>query len=141
MTPEQIQQLRDSFAELASQPDAVAAAFYDRLFAIDPGLAPLFANTDITAQGRKLMMALQFVVEGCDRPIAVVAPLQALARRHVGYGVAEAHYATVGEALIDTLGAHFGPRFTPALRDAWLAAYSFVSGVMTEAARTVPHAA
>ncbi|MGF1626425.1 MAG: globin family protein [Alphaproteobacteria bacterium] len=141
MTPEQISLLQESFAELAPLRDAVAAAFYDQLFAIDPALAPMFAETDRTVQGRKLMAALALVVGSADRPLALVVPLQALARRHVGYGVEESHYETVGEALIDTLATHFGPRFTPALRDAWLAAYTLVSSVMIDAARAVPKAA
>ena len=141
MTPDQIRLMRDSFAELVPLADAVALAFYRRLFEIDPGLAPLFAGIDRLAQGRKLMAALAFVVNGADRPATLLAPLQALARRHVGYGVEDSHYETVGEALIDTLGAHFAARFTPALRDAWLAAYTLVSSVMIDAAHATAAAA
>jgi hemoglobin-like flavoprotein len=141
MTPDQVFEIREIFAELVPIGDTVATLFYQRLFAIDPGLAPLFAATDRKAQGRKLMAALAFVVNGADRPMTLIMPLQALARRHVGYGVEESHYATVGEALIDTLGAYFGPRFTPALRDAWLAAYTLVSSVMIDAAHATPAAA
>lgn len=141
MTPYQIRLIRDSFAELVPIGDTVAELFYRRLFAIDPGLAPLFAATDRKAQGRKLMAALGFVVNGADRPLTLLVPLQALARRHVGYGVQDEHYATVGEALIETLAAYFGRRFTPELRDAWLAAYSLVSSVMIDAARATPAAA
>jgi hemoglobin-like flavoprotein len=135
MTPDQVRVIRESFAELAPIGDAVAMLFYSRLFQIDPDLAQLFVSTDRKAQGRKLRAALAFVVNGADRPATLLAPLQALARRHVAYGVEEEHYATVGEALIDTLAAHFGPRFTPHLRDAWLAAYTLVSGVMITATR------
>jgi hemoglobin-like flavoprotein len=141
MTPDQVCLIQQSFAELVPLRDAVAAAFYQRLFTIDPDLAPMFAGTDREAQGRKLMAALAFVVNGADRPTTLLAPLQSLARRHVGYGVEDAHYATVGEALIDTLGAHFAGRFTPELRDAWLAAYTLVSGVMIDAAHAVSVAA
>lgn len=87
------------------------------------------------------MAALGFVANGADRPLTLVVPLRALARRHVGYGVQDEHYATVGEALIETLAAYFGRRFTPELRDPWLAAFTLVSSVMIDAARATPAAA
>ncbi len=44
--------------------------------------------------------------------------LEEVGRRHVGYGVRDAHYATVGNALLWTL--EHGPHeaFTPEVRDA-----------------------
>lgn len=138
MTPDQARLLRDSFAELVPLTDTVAAAFYERLFVIDPDLAPLFAGTDCIAQGRRLMAALEFVVNGADRPETLLVPLQELAWRHIRYGAREQHFQTVGEALIDTLAGHFGPRFTPPLRAAWHAAYDMVSRVMIEAVRESP---
>ena len=56
--------------------------------------------------------------------------LHGLGRRHRGYGVEDRHYATVGEALIWTLGQGLGPAFTDEARDAWLAAYTLLAGVM-----------
>lgn len=138
MTPDQARLLRDSFAELVPLTDSLAAAFYERLFAIDPDLAPLFADIDRVAQGRRLMAALEFVVNGADRPDTLLIPLQELAWRHIRYGAHEQHFLTVGEALMDTLAGHFGPRFTPPLRAAWRAAYAMVSRVMIEAVRESP---
>ena len=47
----------------------------------------------------------------------------------------DAHYDTVGAALIWTLEAGLGDQFTDDVRDAWLAAYGLLSGVMQEAAK------
>ena len=138
MTPDQARLLRDSFAELVLLTDTVAATFYERLFATDPDLAPLFATTDCVAQGRRLMAALEFVVNGADRPNTLLIPLQELAWRHIRYGAREQHFLTVGQALMETLAAHFGPQFTPPLCDAWRAAYEMVSRVMIEAVRESP---
>ena len=54
MSPEQITLVRDSFAKVVPIAPAAAAMFYDRLFALDPDLRPLFKG-DMAEQGRKLM--------------------------------------------------------------------------------------
>ena len=42
----------------------------------------------------------------------------------------EAHYAPVGAALIWTLEQGLGNAFTDDVREAWVAAYTLLSGVM-----------
>ena len=86
-------------------------------------------------QGAKLMASLGFVVHGLDRADTLLPIVRALASRHVGYGVGEQHCASVGRALIETLAAGLGARFTQEVREAWQAAYALLSGVMAESAR------
>ena len=134
MTPEQATLVQDSFRLVVPIKDQAAALFYGRLFELDPGTRPLFAGTDMAEQGAKLMATLGFVVTGLKRPAEVVPAAQALAKRHVGYGVKDAQYATVGAALLWTLGQGLGEAFTPEVEAAWTAAYTLLSGVMIEAA-------
>ena len=54
MTPEAQSLVRASFAKVAPIAPAVAAMFYDRLFALYPALRPLFKG-DMAEQGKKLM--------------------------------------------------------------------------------------
>ncbi|MBX9701469.1 MAG: hypothetical protein K2X74_18690 [Acetobacteraceae bacterium] len=138
MTPTQISLLRESFAAVTPIAEEAAALFYERLFTLDPGLRPLFAGTDMAAQGRKLMQALAYVVGALDAPANMLAALRSLGERHAGYGVEERHYATVGQALLWTLGQGLGARFTPAMHEAWAAAYAVVSVTMIDAARARP---
>lgn len=140
MTPDQIALVKDSFARVLPMKDVAAAAFYERLFTLDPSLKPLFRG-DMQSQGQKLMMAIGTVVAALDRLDTVIGNVQALARRHVAYGVKDTHYATVGTALLDTLAQAFGKDFTPDLRDAWATAYGILSGAMIEAANSTPKAA
>lgn len=51
-------------------------------------------------------------------------------RKHVGYGVAAAHYDVVGQALLDTLAMGLGDAFTDEVRAAWVAVYGVVSSTM-----------
>ncbi len=90
----------------------------------------------MAAQGKKLMAAIGLVVGALRRhPDEVPETVRSLARRHVGYGVAEAHYVSVGAALLWTLEQGLGEAFTPEVRDAWAAAYGLLAGAMIEAAR------
>ena len=49
--------------------------------------------------------------------------MQALGRRHAGYGVRPEHYDTVGAALLWTLEQGLGDAFTDDVRAAWAEAY------------------
>ena len=129
--------LQDSFADVMAMRQEAAALFYERLFALDPSLKPLFSDADMRSQEMKLMAALALVVGKLRQLGEVVPVLETLAVRHVAYGVEEHHYATVGQALIQTLSLAFGQRFTPELRTAWLSAYGAISGAMIAAARRV----
>jgi nitric oxide dioxygenase len=129
MTPDQIDLVQSSFAKVAPIAEVAANLFYGRLFEIAPEVKPLF-HGDMKEQGRKLMTTLGVVVSGLKDLEAILPAAKALAVRHVGYGVAAAHYKPVGEALIWTLEKGLGEGFSPKVRDAWLAAYGALSGVM-----------
>ena len=133
MNAQQIEVVQRTFALAAPLADEIAHSFYQRLFELDPALRPMFAGS-MKQQGEKLMTVLAFVVRGLDHPATIIGAVQRLGERHVHYGVQAHHYATVGEALLWTLGEIFGPAFTPDVKGAWAAAYQLLSSVMQEAA-------
>jgi len=114
--------------------DTAAQLFYGRLFELDPSLAPMFAKSDMAEQRKKLMQMITVAVRGLPRLDELLPAVQALGRRHVGYGVTDAHYDTVGAALLWTLEQGLGADFTPDVRDAWTATYTTLAGVMRSAA-------
>ena len=126
--------VQDSFATIAPIADDAAALFYRRLFEIDPSLEPMFRG-DMKEQRKKLMQMLTAAVKGLDRLEQLVPVVQDLGRRHAYYGVADAHYDTVGEALLWTLEKGLGAAFTPETREAWATVYGLLATVMKEAAR------
>jgi hemoglobin-like flavoprotein len=63
-----------------------------------------------------------------------VGAVKELGLRHVGYGVKDEHYDTVGSALLWTLGQGLGDEFTTELEDAWTKVYQLLAGTMKEAA-------
>ena len=133
MTADEIALVRDSFAKVVPIAETAAGLFYGRLFETTPEVKPLFRG-DMTEQGRKLMVTLAVVVKGLDNLPAIVPVAEALARRHVDYGVLPEHYASVGVALLWTLGQGLGEAFTPEVEAAWTQAYTTLSGVMVAAA-------
>lgn len=133
MTPRQVALVQESFWALVPDANEAAAVFYQRLFDIDPTTRPLFAASNMPVQGRKLMETLGVVLVGLTRPETVVPAAEALARRHLAYGVQAPHYASVGAALLWMLEQRLGGRFTPEVAAAWQAAYALLSGVMLAA--------
>ena len=107
MTNEEIELVKASWAKVEPISDVAAELFYGRLFEIDPTLKATFSD-DIEEQGKKLMMMINTAVNGLDRLDQIVPAVQALGERHIGYGVNDGHYDTVGEALIWTLGQGVG---------------------------------
>jgi hemoglobin-like flavoprotein len=88
----------------------------------------------MAAQRKVLMQTLTVVVKSLDRLDQIVPAVQALGRRHAGYGVRAEHYDTVGAALLWTLEQGLGNGFSPEVRDAWTQAYGTLASVMIDAA-------
>lgn len=134
MTPDQRMHIQESWKQVAPIADTASAMFYERLFEIDPELRRLFAATDMTMQRRKLIEAIAGVVGGLDRLDDIVPEIAALGRRHGTYGVTDAHYDTVGAALLWTLEQGLGDAWTPAVEAAWVTAYTTIVQIMRAAA-------
>ena len=134
VTPRQKKLVQDSFALIVPRADEVTATFYGRLFELDPTLRPMF-KADMAPQRQKLAQMLTAAVKGLDRPEQLIPVVRELGRRHATYGVTEAHYDTVGAALLWTLETEFGAAFTPEVKEAWTDVYTLLATTMKDAAR------
>jgi len=133
LTVDKIARVQETFAVIAPIADDAAALFYRRLFELDPSLKAMFRG-DMTEQRRKLMQMLTAAVKGLNNLDRLVPIVEELGRRHAGYGVADAHYNTVGEALLWTLEKGLGKDFTPEVKDAWADVYGLLATTMQNAA-------
>ena len=136
MTPNQIKLVQTSFAQVAPIAATAADLFYGRLFEIAPQVRAMFPD-DLGEQKKKLMAMLGTAVAGLSHLETLVPAVQALGRRHAGYGVKAQHYASVGSALLWTLEKGLGEAFTPATREAWVLVYTTLATVMKDAANEV----
>jgi hemoglobin-like flavoprotein len=148
MTPEQIDLVERSIAELEPVMDEVVTDFYAGLFTIAPATRAMFAvegpedaGTVCFARQREKFAAqlaeIMLVVRDHDR---FLAGAESLGARHAGYGVVAAHYEIVGRALLDALAGHLRDRWTPALADAWRLAFNLTAEAMMGGAARVPAA-
>lgn len=133
MTPDQKILVQDSFKNVLPIKDEAASLFYDRLFTMDPSLRPLFKG-DMGRQGALLMTMIATAVDHLDHLDQIVPAVKDLGRRHRTYGVRDQDYDTVGAALIWTLQQGLGEAFTDEVKNAWIACYGLLAGVMQEAA-------
>ena len=132
LTEDELDLVRRSFRAFAASSEESAATFYERLFAMAPGIRRLFP-ADIGDQCTKLMSMLGVIVAQLHDHASLQPLLADLARRHVGYGALPEHYMGVGEALLWALGRRLGEDFTPAHELAWRRAYAALKDTMLEA--------
>ena len=126
--------VQQSWEQVLPIADAAAQLFYGRLFELDPSLRHMFTQTNMVEQRRKLMQMITVAVRGLERINELVPAIEAMGRRHADYGVTNAHYATVGDALIWTLEQGLGAAFTPQVRSAWIEVYTLLASVMQRGA-------
>jgi hemoglobin-like flavoprotein len=133
MTPRQVELVQTTWEKCVPIADQAAVLFYGKLFELNPSLKPMF-KSDIKEQGKKLMQMITAAVRGLNDLGRLVPVVQDLGRRHVGYGVKDQHYDTVGTALLWTLEKGLGEAFTAEVKEAWTAVYTLLATTMKEAA-------
>ena len=123
---------------IAERADALTARFYDHLFVIDAGAAQLFNGVEMSIQRWKLAQTLGVVVQALDDLDTLLPAVAALGRRHTRYGVLHHHFDSVGAALLQAFVDTLGQQFTPAVRAAWVRAYSLVAAEMQKGLANAP---
>jgi hemoglobin-like flavoprotein len=127
MTPAQIAAVEVTVGALDL--DQLAVDFYRRAFAADPDIAAMF-TTDPATQRRRFASELRSIV-GSIRDVEAFLPAAAqLGARHRDRGVRAAHYRVMGDALLATLAAAMGERWTTEVEEGWCVAYNLISEAM-----------
>ena len=134
MTPEQVELVKSTWKMVLPIADTAADLFYEKLFELDPEVRVLF-DDDMAKQKKALMAMIGSAVASLHQIESIVPAVQQLGVRHVGYGVVEGHYATVGEALLWTLEQGLGDAWTPQVKAAWVETYTILSTTMLDAAQ------
>lgn len=110
-------------------PAVVGDAFYSKLFSHNQSLRKMFPN-NMNLQYQKLMNMISTIIARLDRPGELTDELNAMANRHVQYGVRPGHYKLVGDALLWTLKQGLGNDWTPEAEAAWTKCYALLSETM-----------
>jgi NO-binding membrane sensor protein with MHYT domain/hemoglobin-like flavoprotein len=136
MTDEQIYLVQETFGKIAPFAPLAGEIFYRRLFEVAPGVRQLFPG-DVADQGAKFVAMLSIAVANLHKFEEIEPAVRDLGRRHVGYGVTEADFEPVGDALMWTLEQGLSGDFTPDVKAAWQAAYAMLTAVMLAGAKEV----
>ena len=130
----QVELLEQSFERIKPHADLFVNSFYENLFKANPEAKPLFVNTDMAEQKEKLLNSLILVVDNLRTPDVLKNSLGGLGARHVKYGALPEHYPLVGHALLTTFEQYLGDKWTPAVKQAWVDAYSTITDIMLDGA-------
>jgi hemoglobin-like flavoprotein len=133
MTEASLLRITANYETLADRMPELASAFYDRLFEVLPQSRALF-KIDIALQSQHLAAALALIVRNLRFMDALEQPLRELGVHHARVGVRPEQYPIVCRAMIDTIQAGSGARWSPQLESDWSAALEVVSRVMMEGA-------
>lgn len=104
MTPESIERLKNSFSEVSAQPRALAARFYQELFAAAPALRPLFP-VDMTSLQGHFEAALALVIRNLEDMAVLQDSLRDLGAQHVHWGARPHDYFVVRDAILRAIRA------------------------------------
>jgi nitric oxide dioxygenase len=122
--------VRQSFPRVLASSVSSVSLLYDKLFELSPEAKDLFKNTPMDRQFQMLVAAIGKIVKSIDNWDTVRPDLEALAQRHIGYGLSPEHFAFFGQAFIHMLKSSLGDSWNQELEDAWKAVYQNVSEVM-----------
>ncbi|WP_428261612.1 protein kinase domain-containing protein [Haliangium sp.] len=131
--PDAVHLVQATFEQVLARADEFSAAFYARLFTLDPGIEALFDEVDMERQQTMLIKALDVILRGFDDVSAIRLPLRALARRHIAYGIKVGHYKVLGDALLWALEVLLGDAFVAEVSRAWMETYGKIARIMVEA--------
>ena len=95
----------------------------------------MFANVDLAAQEKKLIISLAIIVENLRNPEQLTIALKSLGAYHHEIGTIPEHYPFVGQALLETFAEYLGNEWDKKTEQAWLNAYNFISEIMLEGAQ------
>jgi NAD(P)H-flavin reductase/hemoglobin-like flavoprotein len=130
------QLITESWAAIEPRAAWVARVFYARIFHDHPDTRDMFPVM-MDVQRDRMLRALIRIVQELTSPERLAPYLAQLGRDHRKFGVEPAHYALVGEALIETLRECGGPAWTPEVEAAWERALGKVATIMVDAASRV----
>lgn len=127
-----VELLNSSFAEIELRADDFTDCFYQTLFTDYPEVKPLFSNTHIDEQGKKLFASLVLVVKNLTAPNTLIDVLRGLGTRHIKYGVLPKHYPMVGRTLLKSMSFILQDRWTDETAIAWTEAYQAIAEIMLD---------
>lgn len=134
MTPQDRRLLLDSWQRLEPHADRLATVFFDRLFELTPASRRLFAGSTLESQFVQFAYMLVELVALHDEPHTRLLASEEIRRLLSRYGIADAHYLAVSQAISGMLTHAAEACATPESRAAWQEAYDVLTAIIRRAA-------
>lgn len=131
MTREQTDIVKSTAPVLAEHGIAITTHFYKRMLAARPELKNIFnmVHQKTGAQPAALAHAVWAYAANIDNLGALSPAVSRIAHKHASLGITPEQYPIVGEHLLASISEVLGPAATPAIIDAWAAAYGQLADV------------
>ncbi|PWY80523.1 bacterial hemoglobin [Aspergillus heteromorphus CBS 117.55] len=132
LTQEQTDIIKATVPVIKEHGNAVTAIFYKNLLTAHPELNAIF-NTPNQVNGhqpRALAGAVFAYAANIDNLAALGGAVELICHKHASLYVQPEHYPIVGKFLLGAMGEVLGDAFTPAIQDAWAAAYGQLADIM-----------
>ncbi|KAK4101168.1 oxidoreductase-like protein [Parathielavia hyrcaniae] len=131
LTESQIAIVKATAPVLKEHGVAITTVFYGNMLRENPELHNIFSTTSQTTgrQPRALAGAVLSYATYIDDLPKLTHAVERIAHKHVSLQVAPEQYDIVGKYLIQAIGQVLGDAATPAIVDAWTAAYGMLANV------------
>ncbi|KAF2866976.1 globin-like protein [Massariosphaeria phaeospora] len=132
LTPEQTSTIKATVPVLAEHGETITRKFYSDMLRAHPELKNVFNNTHQATghQAQALAGALYAYAANIDDLGKLAPAVELICHKHASLYIQPEQYATVGKFLLETMQTVLGEACTPAILDAWGAAYWQLANVM-----------
>lgn len=131
LTAEQIAIVKATVPVLQQHGVAITTLFYNNMLAAHPELKNVFSATSQAtgAQPRALATSVLLYATYIDDLGKLKHVVERIAHKHASLQIQPAQYDIVGKFLMQAIGIVLGDAATPAIVDAWTAAYAVLASV------------
>lgn len=131
LTPEQMAIVKSTAPVLKEHGLTITTLFYKDMIGAHPELRDVFSSTSQAtgAQPRALAASVLAYATHIDDLGKLTHAVSRIAHKHVSLGIRPEQYDIVGHHLIQAIGTVLGDAATPAIVDAWTAAYAVLADV------------
>ncbi|KAH9932218.1 globin-like protein [Fomitopsis serialis] len=134
LTPEQVQIIKATVPVLVEHGTTITTRFYQNMLTAHPELNNVFNNAHQVSghQPRALAMALFAYASHIDDLGALGPAVELICNKHASLYIRPEHYDIVGTYLLAAMKEVLGDALTPAIHDAWAAAYWQLAKLMID---------
>ena len=133
MTDEQKKLITATVPILKENGVLLTTHFYKRMFTHNPELKNMFnmGNQQSGKQQTALAMAVLAYAENIANPMVLLPVVDRIGHKHTSLDIRPEHYMIVGNHLLESIKEVLGDAATPAIIDAWGAAYQQLANLMS----------